>query len=55
MSRYIAEPFSKVYEKWAQSNGYQPEFVSLKSGCKAFWMGDSKTAKHIVVYYHGKG
>jgi len=55
MSRYIAEPFSKVYEKWAQSNGYQPEFVTLKSGCKAFWMGDSKTAKHIVVYYHGGG
>jgi hypothetical protein len=36
------------------STGRQPEYVTLKSGCKAFWMGDHKTAKYVVVYYHGK-
>ena len=51
--RYISEPFSKVYEKWARSQGVQPEIVTLNSGCKAFWMGDKKRAKHIVVYFHG--
>lgn len=53
-ARYIAEPFSKIYEKWAVSVGMPPELVTLKSGCKAFWMGDHKTAKYIVVYSHGK-
>ncbi|KIW16472.1 hypothetical protein PV08_06526 [Exophiala spinifera] len=53
--QYIGEPFSKIYEKWARSNGIQPEFVTLKSGCKAFWMGDKEKAKHIVVYFHGGG
>jgi hypothetical protein len=51
--RYIGEPFSKAYGKWAPSQGIQPEFVTLKSGCKAFWMGDHQTAKYIMVYYHG--
>ncbi|KAI1611359.1 Alpha/Beta hydrolase protein [Exophiala viscosa] len=53
--QFISEPFSKIYEKWCKDNGSQPEFVTLKSGCKAFWMGDHQTAKYIVVYYHGGG
>jgi hypothetical protein len=31
----------------------QPNFVTLQSGVKAFWVGDPKTAKYICVYYHG--
>ncbi|EXJ95141.1 hypothetical protein A1O1_00260 [Capronia coronata CBS 617.96] len=53
--QYVGEPLSKIYEKWYPSIGGKPEFVTLKSGCKAFWMGDYKTAKYIVVYYHGGG
>lgn len=28
--------------------------MTLKSGVKAFWLGDPKTAKYICVYYHGR-
>ena len=51
--RYIGEPFHKIYEKWCHGKGIQPELVTLKSGIKAFWMGDHKTAKYIMIYYHG--
>ncbi|EHY57808.1 hypothetical protein HRR83_005280 [Exophiala dermatitidis] len=53
--QYVGEPFSKVYEKWYRSQGGKPDIVTLNSGRKAFWMGDHKTAKYIVVYYHGGG
>ncbi|OQU97655.1 hypothetical protein CLAIMM_03550 [Cladophialophora immunda] len=53
--QYIGAPFSTIYEKWCKSAGVQPEFVTLKSGCKAFWMGDPKTAKYVCVYFHGGG
>ncbi|KIV81057.1 hypothetical protein PV11_08509 [Exophiala sideris] len=53
--QFISEPFSKIYETWCKDNGYQPEFVTLKSGCKAFWMGNHRSAKYIMVYYHGGG
>jgi len=53
--QYIGEPFSKIYEKWCEGNGTTPNIITLKSGCKAFWMGDPKTAKYICVYYHGGG
>ncbi|KIX05744.1 uncharacterized protein Z518_03716 [Rhinocladiella mackenziei CBS 650.93] len=54
-ARYVGEPFSKVYAKWCQDKGVQPEYVTLKSGCRAFWMGDHKAAKYIMIYYHGGG
>ncbi|EXJ89279.1 hypothetical protein A1O3_02345 [Capronia epimyces CBS 606.96] len=53
--QYVSGPFSKVYEQWYPGNGGNPEVVTLKSGCKAFWVGDYKTAKYIAVYYHGGG
>ncbi|ETI27916.1 hypothetical protein G647_00365 [Cladophialophora carrionii CBS 160.54] len=53
--QYIGAPFSKVYEKWCKDTGMQPNFVTLKSGVKAFWVGDPQTAKYICVYYHGGG
>ena len=52
--QYIAPSFQTVYEKWCKSKKLQPEIVSLKSGCKAFWMGD-KTATNVVIYFHGGG
>lgn len=52
--QYIGEPFSRIYEKWCKSKGFQPDIVTLKSGCKACWMGD-KTAKYVVLYFHGGG
>lgn len=53
--RYINKPFSKVYENWAQQNNLPAEIFKLKSGVNAFWVGDYKTAKYIVVYFHGGG
>lgn len=53
--RYIGEPFGKVYEKWAQQNAIPIQNVKLESGVNAFWLGDHKTAKYIVVYFHGGG
>ncbi|KIY00489.1 uncharacterized protein Z520_04174 [Fonsecaea multimorphosa CBS 102226] len=53
--QYIGEPFSKVYEKWCKGAGIEPAFVTLKSGVKAFWVGDPKTAKYVCVYFHGGG
>ncbi|KAK5048041.1 hypothetical protein LTR84_006231 [Exophiala bonariae] len=53
--RYVGEPFGKVYEKWAQQNNVPVQNVKLKSGVNAFWLGDHKTAKYIVVYFHGGG
>lgn len=29
--------------------------MNLKSGARAFWLGEAKTAKYIVVYFHGGG
>jgi acetyl esterase/lipase len=55
LHRYIGEPFGKIYEKWAQQNNLPIESFKLKSGVNAFWLGDYKTAKYIVVYYHGGG
>jgi hypothetical protein len=55
LCRYIGGPFSKIYEKWCKDNNFNPEFVTLKSGVKAFWVGDPKTAKYICCYYHGMG
>ena len=52
--QYIAPSFQTVYEKWCKSKKLQPEIVSLKSGCKAFWVGD-KTATNVVIYFHGGG
>ncbi|KIW78759.1 hypothetical protein Z517_08598 [Fonsecaea pedrosoi CBS 271.37] len=53
--QYLGAPFSKIYEKWCKGAHVQPEFVTLKSGCKAFWVGDPKTAKYVCVYFHGGG
>ncbi|EXJ72761.1 uncharacterized protein A1O5_03908 [Cladophialophora psammophila CBS 110553] len=53
--QYIGAPFSTIYEKWCKDAGVTPEFVTLKSGCKAFWVGDPSTANYVCVYYHGGG
>ncbi|OAP58318.1 hypothetical protein AYL99_07408 [Fonsecaea erecta] len=53
--QYIGPPFSEIYQKWCKSVGIQPQLVTLKSGCKAFWVGDPKTAKYVCVYFHGGG
>ena len=50
---YLGQPFSQIYAKWCKDHGLTAESVTLKSGCKAFWIGDYKAAKYICVYYHG--
>lgn len=51
--QYIGPPFSTVYEQWCKAKGITPNIVTLKSGVKAFWIGDPQ-AKNVVIYYHGK-
>lgn len=51
--QYIAAPFSQVYEKWCKGKGMTPNIVTLPSGAKAMWVGET-TADSIVVYYHGR-
>ncbi|RVX75743.1 hypothetical protein B0A52_00099 [Exophiala mesophila] len=53
--QYIGLSFGKVYEKWAGQNNLSPEFITLPSGARAFWLGDYKSAKYITVYFHGGG
>ncbi|KEF57828.1 uncharacterized protein A1O9_05748 [Exophiala aquamarina CBS 119918] len=53
--QYIGQPFGKIYEKWSQQNNLPTETFQLKSGVKAFWLGDHKAAKYIVIYSHGGG
>jgi len=52
--RYIAPPFETVYQSFCKSKQVEPDIVTLKSGTKAFWVGE-KTATNIVIYFHGGG
>lgn len=50
--QYLNPSFLQVYEKWCKEKGFQPNVVTLDSGVKAMWVGET-TAKTIVIYYHG--
>jgi hypothetical protein len=50
--RYVAPPFQAVYEKYCKAHNVEPDIVTLKSGVKAFWVGE-KTASNICIYFHG--
>ena len=52
LDRYIAPPFQTVYEKYCKAQKVEPDIVTLKSGCEAFWIGE-KTASNICIYFHG--
>ncbi|KAF2790675.1 alpha/beta hydrolase fold domain-containing protein [Melanomma pulvis-pyrius CBS 109.77] len=43
-----------TYLKFAKDNGFAPESITLPSGKLAHWIG-SKSAKQVIVYYHGGG
>jgi len=42
-----------VYAIWCKTKNIKPDFVTLDSGCKGFWLGDKKDAKYVMVYFHG--
>lgn len=42
------------YLEWAKKQSVQPDTDVLGSGTKIHWLGP-KTAKKVVVYYHGGG
>jgi hypothetical protein len=42
-----------AYENFAKQKGFEPDTVILEHGGLGHWIGD-KTAKDIVVYFHGK-
>jgi hypothetical protein len=52
-TRWVGGSFSSVYEKYCKQINVEPQFVTLKSGVKAFWLGDPKTAKYVCCYFHG--
>jgi hypothetical protein len=50
--QYLNKPFSTIYEKECKKTCAEPEYVTLQSGCRAFWPGD-KAAKNVIIYFHG--
>ena len=51
-SRYIAPPFQTAYKNYCKVQNVEPDIVTLKSGIKAFWMGE-KSASNVCIYFHG--
>jgi acetylornithine/succinyldiaminopimelate/putrescine aminotransferase len=50
--RYMSQPTTEVYTKFAKEKGFAPETVTLPSGTQAHWIGN-KNAKKVIMYYHG--
>jgi hypothetical protein len=52
--RYIGGASSTpTYLKYAKEHDFAPESITLPSGTQAHWLG-SKSAKKVLVYFHGK-
>ncbi|CRG82861.1 Steryl acetyl hydrolase 1 [Talaromyces islandicus] len=53
--QYLLKPTDEAYDGWCRANGHLPDRVDLvQHGGKGLWIGD-KSAKHVMVYYHGGG
>lgn len=52
--RYLVKPTHEEYECWCRETGHVPDSVALEQhGAEGLWVGD-KSAKHVMVFYHGR-
>jgi hypothetical protein len=52
--RSFQPTFTSVYQKFCKNKNIEPEIITTKSGLHGAWVGDKKTAKYIIIYYHGE-
>lgn len=52
----ILPPFEKTYRVWAAAKKIPADVEDVPgTEIRGFWIGDKKTAKSVMVYYHGGG
>lgn len=48
----MTPPVDSTYPAYAKEKGFEPEIVTMPSGMKGYWIGDSKS-EDVVIWFHG--